>query len=158
MGCSTLSAHWVHTPAGHQHQKGRDKPAGADPRQGDRDPSQASLENRTYISMGKRFIWRLLYTLTLRFLLPKERLGDFSKQTLGWVGGTQLWSHHTAAGRELLGCVTLQRGHSRGLISITHMKQLSWADRSPPDSSLHFRPALALGLALGISSMGYPVG
>lgn len=50
MGCSTLSAHWVHTPAGHQHQKGRDKPAGADPRQGERDPSQASLERTGHTS------------------------------------------------------------------------------------------------------------
>lgn len=79
-----------------------------------------------------------VHGLTLGFLLPKECLGDFSKQTLCWVGGTQLWSHHTAAGRELLRCVALQRGQDRGLVSTAHAlqaEQLPWADCSPSQPS-----------------------
>lgn len=75
--------------------------------------------------------------LTFGFLFPKQRLGDFCKQTLCRVGGTQLWHHHTAAGGELIRCVTL--GRERACHCLVHL---------PPRTTHHTarQTTAALGL------------
>lgn len=131
-----------HTPMpGHQHKKGRGTPSLCSPGRGFREIHQeVSPENRIYFFLKEESHRGSLarHKLTLGFLLPKECLGDFSKQSLCRIWGTQLWSHHTAAGRELLRRVALHRGQGRGLVSTGHMlqaEQLPWADRS------HSRPS-----------------
>lgn len=112
--------------------KGRDKgtkAASAVPKQGT--PQQCSPEPTSPQRKGHQVPVRAR-GLTLGFLLPEERLGDFSKETFCWVGGAELRSHHAAAGRELLRRVALRRGEGRGLVSTAHVlhAELPRADRS----------------------------